>query len=127
MWDARTARVCGVACVGRPVARHIDHQRIVEVTRVCTDGTPGACSMLYGAAARTARALGYYAVITYTLDAEPGTSLRAAGWWGERGAVAEESWHRSARPRSTPSLGPKTRWVRFLSEYPEAAASLLRA
>ena len=36
--------------------------------------------MLYAAAWRAARAMGYRKLITYILDTEPGTSLRAAGW-----------------------------------------------
>ena len=32
------------------------------------------------AAWRAARAMGYHKLITYILDTEPGTSLRAAGW-----------------------------------------------
>lgn len=43
------------AIVGRPVSRVLDAAGWVEVTRVATDGTPNACSMLYGAAARWAR------------------------------------------------------------------------
>lgn len=43
-------------------------------------GTRNACSMLYAAAWRAARAMGYHKLITYILDNEPGTSLRAAGW-----------------------------------------------
>ena len=35
--------------------------------------------MLYGAAWRVAKALGYCRLITYTEHPEPGTSLRAAG------------------------------------------------
>ena len=51
--------VCGVAVVGRPVARGIDDGWTAEVTRVATDGARNACSMLYGACWRAARALGY--------------------------------------------------------------------
>src|SRR4051812_39381145 len=29
----------GVACTGRPVARKTDQRNVVEVTRLCTDGT----------------------------------------------------------------------------------------
>jgi hypothetical protein len=36
--------------------------------------------MLYGAAWRAARAIGYQRLVTYTLAAENGASLRAAGW-----------------------------------------------
>ena len=42
--------ICGVAIVGRPVARHLDDGWTLEVTRLCTNGAPNACSKLYGAA-----------------------------------------------------------------------------
>lgn len=80
-------KVCGVAWVGRPVARLLDDGMTAEVNRCCTDGTKNACSALYGAAWRAAKALGYRRLITYTLPEEGGTSLRASGWkcLGERG------------------------------------------
>ena len=74
------SEVVGVIVVGRPVARNADDGWTAEVTRCCTDGTKNAASMLYGAAWRAAKAMGYRKLITYTLDTEPGTSLRAAGW-----------------------------------------------
>ena len=77
---AQDGRLMGVAIVGRPVSRYLDDGLTLEVTRLCTTGGKNACSMLYGAAARAAKALGYRKIITYTLDTEPGTSLRAAGW-----------------------------------------------
>ena len=90
--------VIGVAIVGRPVARMNQDGWTAEVTRLCTLGSKNACSMLYAAAWRAARALGYRRLITYTLDTEPGTSLRAAGW-REIGAVKGRSWHTPSRPR----------------------------
>ena len=36
-----------------------------------TDGTKNACSVLYAAAWRAARAMGYKKLITYILDSEP--------------------------------------------------------
>lgn len=72
--------LCGVAIVGRPVARCFDQEWCVEVTRVATDGTPNACSALYGAVWRAASAMGVLRAITYTQDGESGASLRAAGW-----------------------------------------------
>lgn len=60
-------KVVGVVTVGRPVARHFDNGWTLEVTRCCTDGTRNAPSMLYGAAWRAAKALGYKRLITYTL------------------------------------------------------------
>ncbi len=73
-------QLVGVAIVGRPVSRYLDDGRTLEVNRLCSTGEKNVCSFLYGAAARAAKALGYEKIITYTLDTEPGTSLRAAGW-----------------------------------------------
>jgi hypothetical protein len=102
--------VRGVATVGRPVSRHLDDGWTLEVNRVATDGAKNACSMLYGAAWRAAKALGYRKLITYTLASEPGTSLRAAGWK----LVAEtpgRSWDCTSRPRfDGHQLGLKLRW-----------------
>lgn len=88
----------GVAMVGRPVARVLDDGQTLEVNRVCTDGARNACSMLYGACRRIAKALGWKRIITYTLSVESGASLRGAGWLleGERGGG---SWGRPSRPR----------------------------
>lgn len=94
--DAGAVR--GVAIVGRPVARMLQDGWTAEVTRLATDGAPNACSMLYGAAWRAARALGWRRLMTYTLATEPGSSLRAAGWRciGEAGGG---TWSRADRPR----------------------------
>ena len=92
------SKVVGVVIVGRPVSRHLDDTYTAEVTRCCTDGTPNTCSMLYAAAWRAARAMGYRRLITYTLTTEPGTSLRAAGW-RVIGQTRAESWSRPSRPR----------------------------
>lgn len=73
-------RLVGVAIVGRPVSRYLDNGWILEVTRLCTTGEKNVCSMLYAAAARAARAMGYRKIITYTLETEHGASIRAAGW-----------------------------------------------
>lgn len=90
--------VRGVAIVGRPVARMLNDGWTAEVTRLATDGSRNACSMLYGAAWRAARALGYRRLVTYTLPEEGGASLRASGWTciGEAGGG---SWSRTSRPR----------------------------
>lgn len=49
---AEGERMCGVAIIGRPVARKLQDGFTAEVTRVCTDGTKNAGSALYGAARR---------------------------------------------------------------------------
>lgn len=91
-------RVVAVACVGRPVARALADGHTLEVTRLASDGTRNACSFLYGACWRAARALGWSRLVTYTLPEEGGASLRAAGWRciGEAGGG---SWNRKSRPR----------------------------
>ena len=88
----------GVAITGHPVARRLDDGLTVEVMRVCTDGTYNACSILYGACARIAKGMGYKRIVTYTLESEPGTSLKASGWtrMGEAGGT---SWDVPSRPR----------------------------
>jgi len=89
----------GVAVTGRPVARALDDGLTAEVTRLCTDGTPNACSMLYGAARRAAQAKGYRRGLTYILSSEGGASLRAAGYrllWTVKG----RSWDTPSRPRT---------------------------
>ena len=62
----------GVGIAGRPVARMLDDSWTLEVYRVATDGHRNACSMLYRAIWRAARALGYRRVVTYTLESEGG-------------------------------------------------------
>ena len=61
-------QLVGVAIVGRPVSRYLDDGQTLEVNRLCTDGTKNACSMLYAAAWRAARAMGYRKMITYILE-----------------------------------------------------------
>lgn len=96
---ASDAQIVGVVMVGRPVARLYDDGLTLEVNRSCTDGTHNANSMLYGAAWRAAKALGYRRLITYTLAAEPGTSLRAAGWRAIAERTARRGWNHPGRPR----------------------------
>ncbi len=102
--------VRGVATVGRPVARMLDDGWTVEVNRCCTDGARNACSMLYAAAWRAARAMGYRKLITYTLPEEGGASLRAAGW-REIGKAGGGSWNKPSRPRvDTAPMQAKLLW-----------------
>lgn len=100
----------GVAVVGRPVARQLQDGYTAEVTRLATDGVRNGCSLLYAAAWRAARAMGYRRIVTYILGTESGISLRAADWKAVHQTRAE-SWHREARPRvDTAPLQEKIRW-----------------
>lgn len=110
----------GVATAGRPVSRHLDDGRTLEVTRVATDGTRNACSALYGAIRRAAVALGYTRLVTYTLAEEEGASLRASGWTDE-GEAGSGSWSRPSRPRDdtlfgmpAPKAAPQVRKRRWM-------------
>lgn len=103
----------GAVIVGRPVSRHTDHGQVAEVTRLVTDGTPNACSVLYGAAARAAKALGFAAIQTFTLPDEGGGSLRGAGWKFV-GTTRGGSWSRAGRVRRRDQPeGPKLKWVKM--------------
>lgn len=107
----------GVIMVGRPVARMIDSQRVLEVNRLCnrTDVPNGltwnACSMAYGWAAREAKKRGFEKIITYTLEHESGASLKAAGWVVEH-RTKGRSWSTPGRARDdkTPTVN-KLRWT----------------
>lgn len=96
-YDNETNKIVGVAIIGRPVARYLDNGLTLEVNRLCTDGTRNACSMLYAAAWRATKAMGYKKLITYILDTENGASLKAAGYKcvGEAGGLR---WTGKRRP-----------------------------
>lgn len=104
-------KIVGVAIVGRPVAKALDDGATLEVLRCTTDGTKNACSILYGAAWRAARAIGAESLITYTHQTEPGTSLLASGF-RLVGSTKGGSWSRDGRLRDETGqdLGKKNRW-----------------
>lgn len=89
--------LCGVAMVGRPVARAFDNGTTAEVIRTCTDGTRNANSMLYGAARKAAFAMGYRRILTYIEEGETGASLRAAGWWKVKDLPPRGNWAASTK------------------------------
>lgn len=105
----------GVAIVGRPVARMTDQYNIVEVVRLCTDGTSNACSFLYSAAARAAQALGYKRIQTFILASEPGTSLKATGWKQGHTTAGGDGWQSRKGRRTDQPTDPKVLWYRDLS------------
>lgn len=94
-------RVRGVAIVGRPVSRMLQDNYTAEVTRVATDGAWNACSMLYGAAWRACRALGYRRLVTYTLPEEGGGQPARRGIHNDR----RGGW-RFVESQGAPTCGP---------------------
>lgn len=107
----------GVCVVGRPVARKTDFRSTVEVTRLCTDGTKNACSFLYSAAARAAKALGYSRIQTFILEDESGVSLRASGWVKDNVVSRGGDWNSPSRGgrRTDQPTCPKSRWSKDLT------------
>lgn len=118
----KDGRLVGVAMASRPVAAALQDGRTVEVTRVATDGTPNACSRLYGAVLRAAAALGYTRAVTYTLATEPGSSPAAVGFRRAASRVRSDTWHSPGRPKPAATLWgervlpdqPRVRWERAL-------------
>ena len=88
----------GAATWGRCVARELNDGFTAEITRVCSDGTPNVCSMLYGACVRMALAAGYRKVVSYVLASETGASAKAAGF-RVVAHVKGRSWSCKSRPR----------------------------
>ena len=123
--EGDVTHIVGVAICGRPVGRKTAIRGdVLEVTRLCTDGTFNACSALYAAAARVAEAMGYRRIQTFLLGHEDGVSLKAAGWRPD-GETPGKPWTRNPEDRSGKQLllaggdrnnqhplGPKIRWVR---------------
>ena len=106
------------AVVGRPVARLGGHpSKVLEVTRLVSDGTRNCCSMLYSAAARTGKEMGFERIQTYILaDEETGSSLKASGWFCEGLAGGGQWKHTDGKPRRTDQpTGMKTRWSKSLA------------
>lgn len=100
----------GVVIAGNPIGSRDDDGLTIEIRRLCTLGDKNACSMLYAAAWRAAKAMGYVRGITFTLADEIGTSLHASGWRFV-GMTDGRNWDRPNRSRRDAHvIGPKKRW-----------------
>lgn len=107
-------KLIGCAVCGRPVSRRLDDGVTCEINRLCTDGTPNACSMLYGACCRVAKAMGYKTIITYTLQSENGASLKASNFICD-GAAGGTHWTGERNRGQEMPKEMKTRWRKELS------------
>ena len=108
----------GCAVIGRPTSG-LDPKRILEVTRLCSDGTGNVCSMLYSAAARVGKELGYEKIQTYIFHSENGASLKASGWIYERMAHPSGRHRKRSdgKERNTAYVEiPKTLWSKKLNK-----------
>lgn len=105
-------KLIGVLTAGRPLSRHRDDGYTLEVTRLCVNQAYiHSCSKLYATARRIAREMGYRSLITYTLDEESGSSVRAAGF-RLIGKSQGGSWNSLNRNRvDKHPIGPKKFWM----------------
>lgn len=111
--------ICGVAICGRPISRKLDDGKTLEIYRCCTNGQKNACSKLYSAAVKIAKYMGYSNVITYTLESEPGVSLKAAGFICQGKAGGNEWTGNRKRDYYISPKQSKKRWIKILEEQNE--------
>lgn len=111
--------VRGCAIASRPIARLADQKFTLEITRVATDGTRNACSMLIGAITKAARSMGYAKVQTTTLSHESGSSLKAVGWLFCELDQDGTGWDSRKGRKVDCKTEIKVRWWIDLKEKPE--------
>lgn len=115
--------IVGVAICGRPVSRYMDDGTVIEINRLCTNGTKNACSVLYGACSRIAKEMGYRKIVTYILESENGASLKASNFICE-GRAGGEMWTGERKRDNGVPKEMKTRWSRVLNENAKAAPEI---
>ena len=93
----------GVATVGNAKSRVLYSRGYWEVTRLCTWGPDAlrrnAASKLYAACVHEAKRRGIHQLVTYTLETENATSLKASNWT-LTAKTKGGSWDRPSRRRS---------------------------
>ena len=108
-------KLIGTAICGRPVSRHLDDGFTLEINRLCTTESGNCCSMLYGACSRIAKEMGYRKIITYILESEPGTSLKASNFILEDEHCGGGNWTgKRKRQNNVVPEEYKQRWVKNL-------------
>ena len=108
--------MAAVVIVGRPVARGLDDGRTLEVTRICVieDGIKNCVSILLGTVCKAGKAMGYLKIVTYILEEEYGSSLKASNFTID-GYVHGRSWSTPSRLREDKHpLDNKVRYIREL-------------
>jgi hypothetical protein len=113
LWAVRVTldeQTVGCALVGHP-ARLLAAKGVLGVLRVAvSEGHPNACSMLYGACSRAAKAMGARGLVTYLHEDEHGASLKASNWIYD--GMTEGREHDRPSRRRAPAIDakPKQRW-----------------
>lgn len=104
----------GVAIASTPKARYQMDGRTLEINRCCADPRyADACSNLLARVVRIGREMGYTRFLTYTLESESGSSLRAVGFQQDGFVSSSSSWDSPSRKRDVTDYpeGLKVRWV----------------
>lgn len=105
----------GVGIGGRPRSRHLDNGLTFEIYRVCNkEGHKNATSFIYSKMKKIAQLMGYLKIITYTLQSESGSSLRAIGAVIEKNVEHKKQWNDSGgikRNKQAITIQLKFRWV----------------
>jgi hypothetical protein len=85
----------GVSILGRPVNRHIEDGETLEIRRLATNGLKNSCSYLLARTCDVAFSMGYNKVVTYTLQSESGSSLKAVGFTISHYSNSNGKWKRN--------------------------------
>lgn len=101
---AQDGKLTGAVIVGPPFDSELADGQTLAVNYVYTTGGRTAYGMLYGAAARAAKAMGYWRITACLSERVPGSALRAAGW---HHAVLVES--------GNPKIPNRVRYEQYLS------------
>lgn len=107
----------GVIIAGNPVARWNDDGLTLEITRCCVKSSiyKNGVSKLVSSVYQAAKSMGYKRVLTYILEEESGTSLKACGFQLDRLSEGG-SWSSKSRKRVDKApTGPKKRWIKQIS------------
>lgn len=89
----------GVAILGRPCNRHIEDGSTIEIRRLATNGLKNACSFILARCSELAFALGFTKIITYTLEIESGSSLKAVGFEVSHTSNSNGKWRKTNQTR----------------------------
>ena len=106
----------GAAIIGRAINRYLDNRFTAEILRNCVleKAPKGTCSFLYSRAMKVWQSQGGKKIVTYTLETEPGSSLKAVNFnAAAKTGFFKGGWqNRNNRREYTPIK--KIRWEKFL-------------
>ena len=88
-------KLSGVCILGRPVSRHLDDGKTIEIRRLATNGLKNGCSFLLARSCELSFSLGFDKIITYTLEKESGSSLKGCGFEISHHSKSDGKWRRN--------------------------------